>query len=253
MQTWTLGPENCTSVHLSLGSRDHSLWTQLGEGGRGSGGHFTAGALGVGGAGSAGEKRGAARPGGAETQARRVTAFRVEDRSRMQGQGHWGGLSSEEQRSPPQKPGGGQTGPGGQCGGGTPASPAWWDPRALRLGSGGQEGHAPQRGPVTSLPGGFLAQLWGGPDASHPRRLPSRLQAPEGHVLGQEGGEGRGGRAGAPPGGSSSVEALLPIRAWTVTLPRPGSGELAACGQGPAPTTVPTWPARVGRSEVPIR
>lgn len=253
MQTWTLGPENCTSVHLSLGSRDHSLWTQLGEGGRGSGGHFTAGALGVGGAGSAGEKRGAAWPGGAETQARRVTAFRVEDRSRMQGQGHWGGLSSEEQRSPPQKPGGGQTGPGGQCGGGTPASPAWWDPRALRLGSGGQEGHAPQCGPVTSFPGGFLAQLWGGPDASHPRRLPSRLQVPEGHALGQEGGEGRGGRAGAPPGGSSSVEALLPIRAWTVTLPRPGSGELAACGQGPAPTTVPTWPARVGRSEVPTR
>ena len=41
------------------------------------------------------------------------------------------------------------------------------------------------------------------------------------------------------------MEALLPIRAWTVTLPRPGSGELAACGQGPAPTTVPTWPARV--------
>lgn len=62
-----------------------------------------------------------------------------------------------------------------------------------------------------------------------------------------------GGRAGVPRGGSSSVEALLPNRAWTVTLPHPGSGELAACGQGPAPTTVPTWPARVGRSEVPTR
>lgn len=43
-----------------------------------------------------------------------VTTFRVEDGSRMRGQGRWGGLSSEEQRSPPQKPGGSQTGPGGQ-------------------------------------------------------------------------------------------------------------------------------------------
>lgn len=133
VQTWTLGPENCISVHLSLGSRDHSLWTQLGEGGRGSGGHFTAGALGVGGAGSAGERWGAAWPGGAKTQAQRVTAFRVEDGSRTGGQGRWGGLSSEEQWSPPQKPGGGQTGPGGnEVGvlqplwhGGTPERSGW--------------------------------------------------------------------------------------------------------------------------------
>lgn len=71
------------------------------------------GALGLGGAGSAGGRWGAAGSGGAETQVG-VAALRVQDGSWTRGQGHWGGLSSEEQQSPPQKPGGGQTGPGGQ-------------------------------------------------------------------------------------------------------------------------------------------
>lgn len=43
VQTWALGPEHCVPIHLSLGSQDHSLWTQLGEGDRGPGGPLHSG------------------------------------------------------------------------------------------------------------------------------------------------------------------------------------------------------------------
>lgn len=49
---------------------------------------------------------------------------------------------------------------------------------------------------------------------------------------GAAGRRGWGGKAGVPRGGSSSVEALLPEQARTVTLPRPGSGELGCVWSG---------------------
>lgn len=172
-----------------------------------------------------------------------VAAFRVEDGSRTWGQGHWGGLSSEEQQSPPQKPGGGQTGPG-------PGLVRWDSslsgmvgPRALSMTgeSGGQEGHAPKRGPVTSLPGGFLAQLWGGPDASHPKA--TSFKAPGSSEEGTRAGGGREERVGEGQGCPEEAATLggsSPSRAWTVTLPRPRCVWSGICSLA-VPGGLPVW------------
>lgn len=168
-----------------------------------------------------------------------VTAFRVEMGARTGVQGHWGGLYSEGSKVLLQEPGGvSRAGPWQNGGVGDSSSRHGGSPEALRLESGGQEGHAPRRGGVLChfASRGFLAAL----------RV-ARVQATQGgdffkapgcwkgHVLGQreEGGGGEG--AEVLRGATNSPGRLVPKPSWTVTLPP----SLQARVESPAPQLSP--------------